>query len=132
MWLLHLLERVGARAYRSGVGIGADFDALAGEANRIDAVADSLDDRIDMARTRVTDLLETGWTGESSGSFRAAFEQWEAHGRRNVATLRRLVEGLRGALADMVSHEEAVTEETLSLSARLPVIDVAARLGEHR
>ena len=87
---------------------------------------------IRMARTRVTDLLEIGWTGESSASFRTAFEQWEARGRHNVATLRRLVEGLRGALADMVSHEEAVTEETLSLSARLPVIDVAARLGEHR
>lgn len=110
----------------------ADFDALASEATRIDAVADSIEERVRAARTRVEELLENGWTGASSASFRAAHGQWEAHARENVATLRRLVDGLQGAAADLLIYEQNVVHQTEALGAGLPVIDVAARMRDDR
>ncbi|MFT4260043.1 WXG100 family type VII secretion target [Microbacterium sp.] len=108
----------------------ADFEALASEANRLDAVADRLEDRVEAARVRAEDLLASGWTGESSSSFRTAHEQWEAYARENISTLRHLVDGLRGATADMLAHEQAIMNDTRSLGAVLPIIDVAAEVGD--
>jgi WXG100 family type VII secretion target len=83
-----------------------EFAVLATEAVRMEAVADAIEARITRARSRMDELIGSGWSGAAADAMAAEFREWDEAATAAVRELRGLVSELHGSAADFAAAEE--------------------------
>jgi WXG100 family type VII secretion target len=112
--------------------IDVDFSAMSTESNELAQVASTMSERISAARSRVDELIGSGWSGAAASSFSKDVGAWATAADDAVAALRGLVEALRATAEQFAQNEQQAIGTSEQLASQLDALGIEQIMGGGR